>query len=155
MNFRKATIDDIELLIKLRIDYLIADKGSLNDGDKNIICKQLKVYFEKNINNNLIVVLAEVDGVYIATAFLVIDERPANPSFITGKVGTILNVLTYRKFRKKGIAAKLLGMLIEEAKENNVSYIELSATKDGKGVYEKLGFITKESKYFDMKLNLL
>ncbi len=34
MNIRKATIRDIEVLIKLRIDYLSADIGNLSKNEK-------------------------------------------------------------------------------------------------------------------------
>ena len=155
MNIRKSTIEDIEILIKLRLDYLIADGGSLTEEEKTIIISQLKGYYKKHIDDDFIAVLAEIGGKVIASAFLVITEKPANPAFITGKTGTLLNVLTYPEYRRRGIAKKVIELLISEAKQLGVACIELSATLDGKPLYEKLGFTAGNSKYTPMKLKLV
>ena len=73
--------------------------------------------------------------------------------FITGITGTLLNVLTYPEHRRKGIATKVIGKIIDEAKKVGVSHINLSATSDGKYLYEKMGF--KESNYTTMGLKLI
>jgi len=45
-----------------------------------------------------------------------------------------------------------LDLIIKEAKEQNVSEIELTATKDGEKLYYKFGFNESEMKY--MKLTI-
>jgi len=153
MIMRKATVDDINLLIKLRMDYLIEDGGNLTHDEKNAVKKQLESYFAKHIpDNSFIGVLAEIDGNVVSAAYLSISEKPANPSFITGITGTLLNVLTYPEYRRKGIATKVIKKIIEEAEQLGVSSIELSATSDGKPLYEKLGFHI--SNYTTMKMKL-
>lgn len=118
------------------------------------ITDQLQSYFPKHINDDFIAVLAEVEGKVVSTAFLVITEKPANLSFITGKTGIILNVFTYKDFRRKGYASKVLQYIIEEARRFNLSYIELSATKNGLPLYKKLGFTERNSEYTPMILHL-
>lgn len=86
---------------------------------------------------------------------MAIAEKPANTDCITGKTATILNVFTYPEYRRKGIAAKLLNMAISEAKAMNISCLELSATDSGRPLYEKLGFVLKQTKYPEMRLRLL
>jgi len=116
MTIRKATVDDINLLIKLRLDYLIEDRGNLMQDEKTAIKKQLEGYFDKHIlDNSFLGVLAEIDGNIVSAAYLSISEKPANPSFITGITGTLLNVLTYPEYRRKGIATKVIKKIIEEA----------------------------------------
>lgn len=155
IKYRKADMDDIQKLIKLRIDYLTEDRGELIESDKSAITIQLNEYFLKHIGGYFIAYLAETDFNTIAAAFLVITEKPANPTFITGKTGILLNVFTYPEYRKKGIATALLKCLIKEAKTQNLSYIELSATKSGKPLYEKFGFQIKNSRYTEMKLQFI
>lgn len=118
------------------------------------IIAQLQSYFPKHINDDFIAVFAEVDGKVVSTAYLVITEKPAKPSFITGKTGTFLNVFTYKDFRRKGFASKVLQYIIEEARNLNLSFIELSATKAGLPLYKQLSFTEKNSKYTSMILQL-
>lgn len=153
MVLRKANLDDIEALIQLRMDYLTEDLGELTQEEKAAVKAQLEKYFTKHIPaGTFIGILAEMDGKIVSAAYLAISEKPANPSFITGVTGTLLNVLTYPEYRRKGIAAKVIGKVIEEAKLLGVSHIGLSSTSDGKYLYEKMGF--KESKYTAMRLKL-
>ena len=157
MIIRKAVKSDIETLIKLRIDYLTEDGGELTADEKSKTVEKLHEYFSKHIESeDFFAALAEVDGKTAAVAFMVIQEKPINPRyFITGKTAVLLNVLTYSEYRRQGIATKLLELLIEEAKREDASFIELSATSMGKSVYEKLGFVEKSpSSYAEMRLNL-
>jgi len=155
ITYRRATNKDIDTLIKLRLDFLTADRGELSKEETDAIVTQLKDYFPKQLNSSFIALLAEQEGQAISTVFMVVVERPANPDFITGKIATILNVYTYPDYRCKGIATKLLTMMINEARAMNISYLELSATDSGKPLYEKLGFVCKQSKNTEMRLKLL
>lgn len=123
--------------------------------ETDAIVKQLKDYFPRQLNNSFIAFLAEYDGQVISTVFMTVVEKPAHPEFITGKTATILNVFTYPDYRRKGIATTLLTMMINEAKTMNISYLELFATDSGKPLYEKLGFVCRQPKYPEMRLNLL
>lgn len=153
MVIRRATKDDIKDLVQVRIDFLIMDKGHLSIEDETTIRTQSEKYFNKHIElEDFVAIVAEIDNKIVSTAFLVTQERPANTSCPTGLTGTLLNVVTYPKYRKKGIATKVLQTIIEEAKKMNVSSVDLSATKDGKPIYEKLGF--SQPLYTSMRLKL-
>ena len=155
MNIRKSTVEDIETLIRIRIDYLVADTGYLTEEEKVVIISQLTEYYNKHINCDFIAILAEIDGKVVSAAFLVLVEKPANPAFMTGKTGTLLNVFTYPEYRRRGIAKVVVERLLDEAKQLGASCIDLSATVQGKPLYEKLGFTAGNSKYTPMKLQLI
>ncbi len=156
MNIRKATIKDIDALIKLRLDLLLAVCGSLTTDEEIAIRSQLATYFVKHINHDFIAILAEIDNNVVSIAFLAISEMPANLEFITGKRGTLFNVFTYPEHRRMGFATKVLSLIIEDAKQFGVSAIDLDATQDGKPLYEKLGFTEPKSKqHIGMKLQLV
>lgn len=141
MNIRKAAVNDVDLLITLRLDYLLEERGYLTNKERAVIESQLGEYFKKHIpQGTFIALLAEEDGEIVSCAYLAISEKPANVSFMTGKTGTLLNVLTYPHYRGRGAATKIITALIDEAKKAGVSMIELAATDDGKPLYEKLGF---------------
>ena len=77
-----------------------------------------------------------------------------SPSFITGKTGTVLNVYTKPEYRKKGYAKKIMNMMLEDAKAENVSIIELKATEDGYSLYRSVGFEDVVAKYHNMRISL-
>ncbi len=154
MNIYQATLADIDDLIQLRIDFLTMDQGRLSDQNEKEIRAQLKVYLAKHIplEDFIAVIAKHPTGKIASAAFLIIQERPANPSFITGLTGTLLNVVTYPEFRRKGIASQVIGEIINEARQKRVSSIDLYATDDGRELYKKLGFV--EPSYTSMRLKL-
>ena len=151
---RTAGIQDIDLLVTLRLDFLKEDMGEISQEELEEIKKNLIPYFKKSLaENTLIVTLAEsTDGEALGCAFLTIREQPSAPMCINGIVGMVFNVLTYPPFRGKGIATKVLNRIIVEAKAKNASSIDLLASAAGKPVYEKLGFFTRN--YTSMKKTL-
>jgi ribosomal protein S18 acetylase RimI-like enzyme len=144
MEIRKATTNDIDDLIQLRMQYLTEHFGDISNTQEQI-CIQLASYFHAHLALDFIAFLAEEDGGPMACAFLVTQEKPANPRFPTGKTGLLLNVYTHVAYRRKGAAGGLLGAVIEEARQLGLSYIELTATEMGQRLYEKAGFINKDS----------
>jgi len=151
--FRKMDENDLDLFIKLRLDFLSETNKDLTEKNKILIEDSLKKYYTKYLlKNEFIGIICEYSGTVISTAFLAINEKPANYNFVNGKIGTLLNVYTYSEYRKNGISTKILDLIIKEAKEQNVSEIELTATKDGEKLYYKFGFNESEMKY--MKLTI-
>jgi len=142
VNVRMANHNDIDKLIQVRFDYFASEKWEVTDDMRGSISAQLQQYYSKHLNLDFFAALMEDDvGNVISTAFLVIFEKPANLSWPTGKTGMVLNVLTYPQYRKMGYATKIMNFIIEEAKNHDVSYIELSASELGKPLYKKLGFL--------------
>lgn len=155
MNIHRASQNDIHTLVELRLTYLQYHFSDLSEKEKSELLKQLPDYFSNHLEKDFFAFLAEDEGKVISTAFLVINELPANPKFITGKTGELLNVYTDPDYRRLGIATKILKELIEIAKSKNLSYIEILATEAGVPVYKKLGFIEKVADNMDMRLDLL
>jgi len=153
MKIYKTTLNDIEDLVQLRIDFLKEMKSSISESDEKIIRSQSKIYFAKHLQSgDFIAFLAKTEGQIASVAFLVIQERPANTSFITGITGTLMNVFTYPPYRKKGLATQILQEIVKEAKLLGVSSLDLLATEEGKTLYEKIGFATPSHTSMQMKL---
>ena len=62
------------------------------------------------------------------------------PSCPEGKTAELLNVYTKSGYRRKGLAEKLVNMLLAELKQKDVRKIVLEYTDDGFPLYQKLGF---------------
>ncbi len=157
MKVRMADIRDLDALIRVRFDYFHSENWAVTDAEHVAITAQLKEYYPAHLNSDFFAALVEEEeGVIAATAFLSIHEKPANIACPTGKIATIHNVLTYPQYRRKGYATEVMKLLIAEAKRQNVSFIELSASAMGKPVYEKLGFRKLQpSDHTKMELPLL
>ena len=151
ITFRKLNDKDKDLFVSLRMVYL-NEEFDINEKDKEKIINSLNTYYDKHNKNDFIGIIAEIDKKIVSVAYLAISEKPANPSFINGKIGTLLNVYTYPEFRKKGIATKLIEKIIEEGKKINVSSIELKSTEAGNKLYKNLGFT--EGKHMSMSKKL-
>lgn len=154
MKIYKATLKDIDSLIQLRIDFLKEDLGQLSAIDETTIRQQIRPYYNKYLPlGDFIALIAKEDEEIISTAFMVIEERPANPMFISGLIGVVINVYTYPKYRRKGYAINILKALIGEAEQAGISAIDLHASSDGLHLYKRLGFSIHP--YTPMRLKLL
>ena len=87
MNVRKAGRDDIERLITLRMDYLLAEKGALTPEEEVDLRKKLKSYFTRHVDEGFIAVVAENEGEILSVAFMSLVERPPMRAFSSYLVG--------------------------------------------------------------------
>lgn len=151
MIFEKASIEYCEQLVKLRILYLTEDHGTLSSEDTKRISDSLPDYYKKHLNKDLFVYICRNENEIVSCCFLLVTEKPANPDFINGKTGTVLNVYTKPEHRKKGYARKLIESMLADAKTMELDYVELKATEDGYSLYKDVGFDDIISKYHNMK----
>ncbi|MDR1002802.1 MAG: GNAT family N-acetyltransferase [Oscillospiraceae bacterium] len=141
LKLRTASADDIDLLIKLRIDYLHEDFGAISESDFRKITSQLGQYYAEYLaKDEFSAVIGELDGEVVSCAFLAVSVKPGNPSFPNGRTGTVLNVLTYPDYRHRGFGRQTMEFLLKEARRLRLDHLSLSATEDGRWLYEKLGF---------------
>lgn len=151
MAVEKAGINDIDALVKMRLDYLREDNSCLDDQDVISIKKDLPDYYRDHLNRDLFVYVIR-DGLEIVScAFLLIVLKPMSPSFINGITGTVLNVYTCPQYRSRGYAKKIMGALLEDAEQMKLSVIELKATDAGYPLYRSIGFTDDVSGYHLMK----
>lgn len=137
MNFRIATIADMELLIRLR-KQLLMDEGQILSSN---IDQELKQFFTQQMTSHQLTQwLVECEGEVIASGAIQFISFP--PSFFntTGIRGYIMNMYTHPAYRKRGIAKRLMDLLIEEARIRKVHHIFLIASYMGKPLYKKYGF---------------
>ena len=151
MTFEKATVDDIKELTALRIAYLQEDGGAVDEEVLHSIEVALPHYFASHLNNDITAYVARTEEEIVSCALLLVIEKPMSPAFITGKIGNVLNVYTRQEYRHKGYANRLMHMLLKDASDLNLSFVELKATEDGYGLYRSLGFEDEISKYHSMR----
>lgn len=80
------------------------------------------------------------DGSIVAGVGLWLMDWP--PHLIGGAArrGNILNVYTEPKFRRQGIARRLMEVSLDWCRANGIPTVILHASDDGRKLYERLGF---------------
>ena len=151
MNVEKASTNDINELVELRIAYLTEDSGPMDDGVTETIRTGLPNYFLEHLGRDLTVYVAREGSCIASCVFSIVVEKPLSPAFITGKTANVLNVYTRPALRRRGYAKRLMEALLDDAQDRGLSVIELKATEDGYPLYRSVGFTDDASKYHAMK----
>lgn len=156
-KIRWATLADVDDLVRLRFAYFADEQILITPEQQSTIEANLRTYIDRHLAVDFFAALVYADGQIAATAYLSIFERPANLSWQTGRTGTVYNVFTFPEYRHHGYATQAVHMLIDQASEHHLSYLDLSASEMGLPLYQKLGFAVVDhsaSHFVDMKLAL-
>lgn len=139
--YKKATIEDIDILTETRIIVLRAANQLSEDVDMSEVREQSYEYYKRALSQDTHVAYLVFDGEEFVGAggvsFFEVMPTYHNP---TGKKAYIMNMYTKPKYRRQGIAYQTLDLLVTEAKERGIKAISLEATKIGRKLYEKYGF---------------
>lgn len=86
------------------------------------------------------------DGRPVASAGMLILDWPPHPFDPVGETRAyLLNVFVEPGYRRRGLARALLSLCVEEADRRGIGVVSLHASKEGRPLYESLGFqITNE-----------
>ena len=149
--YSEATREDINELIRMRIEYMIDDFGSITDEERKGMEAQLPDYFNRKLGTELIAFVAKEGDRIVSVAYLHIIEMPANSILLNGLYADVLSVYTEPAYRGQGICTQLMKNLVEYGKRRGLGRIDLSATDAGYPIYAKVGFKDKEHRYRDMR----
>lgn len=142
LTYKKATIEDIDILTETRIEVSRAANKLPDDTDMSEVKKQSYNYYKKALRNGTHIAYLIFDKSRFVGAggisFFQVMPTYRNPS---RKKAYIMNMYTNPDYRRHGIAYKTLDMLIRDAKSIGITAISLEATAMGRPLYEKYGFI--------------
>ena len=137
LRFFKASEKDLKQFIDIRLEML-KEVNSLNE-DHIFSDEFLKITENYLKSGDQTTLLVEAEGIIGCATICYYNVLPTY-SHPTGKRAHIMNVYTKKEFRGQGIGRTLLELLIEEAKNRDVTLITLDATEQGKKLYKGLGF---------------
>lgn len=141
-EYKKATLEDIDELVKMRIIVLRAANKLSDDIDMPLVERESYSYYKWALESGNHIAYLVYDGDTFAGAggvsFYQVMPTYHNP---TGKKAYIMNMYTAPEYRRKGIAINTLDLLVKEAKGKGISQISLEATDMGCPLYEKYGFV--------------
>ena len=151
-TLRRATVEDIDLLVELR-DAMwreIAEGTEL--GDVSEALGNTREYFDAAVpSGEYVCILAEAQGRVVGVGGMVIYRKPSQPLSPVGVEGYILNMLTVDEWRGKGVASSIMRELLACAREVGAGLVSLRATEAGRRVYERFGF-AENPRYMQVKV---
>lgn len=140
--YKRATLEDIEILTETRIEVLRAANKLSGDTDMSAVEKQSYSYYQKALCNGSHIAYLVFDGNrFVGAGGVSFFQVMPTYHNLSGNKAYIMNMYTNPEYRRKGIAYKTLDMLIKDAKSRGVTAISLEATAMGRPLYEKYGFV--------------
>ena len=144
--YKRATLADLDILTETRIEVLRAANRLDASADMTQVERATLAYYRS----------ALADGSH--TAYLVFDRDvfvgaggvsyyAVMPTYHnpTGRKAYIMNMYTRPAYRRRGIAARTLDLLVQDARGRGVHAISLEATSMGRPLYEAYGFVPMTS----------
>lgn len=142
LKYQRATLADLELLVDLRLTVLKAANRLDDSADLTQVRQNTQAYYETAFQDNSHLAYLVYDGTTLAgtggISFYRVMPTYHNP---TGENAYIMNMYTSSAYRNRGIATRLLHLLVSNAKARGVTRITLDAAPMGRPLYEKFGFI--------------
>ena len=143
--YKRATMEDIDELVRTRIIVLRAANKLPDDEDMSVVEKESYADYRRALETGEhIAYLVYDNGAFVGAggvSFYQVMPTYHNP---TGKKAYIMNMYTAPEYRRQGIAIHTLDLLVKDAKEQGVLQIALEATYMGRPLYERYGFAKME-----------
>ena len=144
-KYKKATIVDIDELVKTRIIVIRAANKLSNDVDMSLVEKESYEYYKRALETGEhIAYLVYDNGAFVGAGGVSLYQVMPTYHNPTGKKAYIMNMYTAPEYRRQGIAINTLDLLVKDAKEQGVLQIALEATDMGRPLYERYGFVKME-----------
>jgi len=151
-EFRRASLKDIDELIRLRIEFMKEAMNIAHDDQDYEIRESLREYFNSTMKEDRFVAwLAITDCKIVATSGICFYTFPPSYKNMKGSVAYIMNMYTIPDYRNRGAATNLFKKVVNEAKVRDIKKLKLNATEQGRPIYRKFGF---QDEINEMVLNL-
>ena len=150
---RPATVDDVDILIDLRLTMFRA-MGFDDEAVLHRVGEACRDYFGQHLpTGQFRAWVAETESQVVASIGPVLHSVPPSPRNLVGLEGYLMNLVTLPGWRRQGIARALLTHVVEVFREQGTPVISLHATTDGRELYESVGFtILEDSPEMVLKL---
>ena len=151
ITFRKLERSDIDRFIELRKLHLL-EEGAEATYD---ITDSLRDFCERHLaDGSFVSWVAVAGGEIIATSGMSFFEKPPYYGNPTGRIGLLSSMYMVPAYRRRGIAKKLLGLVVNEAECRGCGTVQLTASAAGVPLYENFGFERKDN-FFQYRLQVM
>ena len=144
-EYKRATMEDIDELVRTRIIVLRAANKLSDDVDTSLVEKESYEYYKRaSESGEHTAYLVYDNGTFIGAGGVSFYQVMPTYHNSTGKKAFIMNMYTAPEYRRQGIVFHTLDLLVKDAKEQGVLQIALEATDMGRPLYERYGFVKME-----------
>ncbi|HET7838549.1 MAG TPA: GNAT family N-acetyltransferase [Rectinemataceae bacterium] len=156
LEYRRAQSSDAPVLAELRIEFMriVKDGGIAGEAE---LRAELRDRFAAELSAETMVAWICLDaGLVVAASGLGLPAVAAGTRVAGGASGAsgaseagadgeaealVFNMYTRASHRRRGIASELLRLCLEEGRARGVLRFRLQSTDDGRGLYERAGFV--------------
>jgi GNAT superfamily N-acetyltransferase len=154
-QIRRATSTDAEIVAWHRV-RMFQDMGQISENAFETLRTKAQARIEEWLERGeylgWLASCADKPDVIIAGAGVYLQKvlpRPLNPSSVgEGRQAAIVNVFTEPEWRRRGLATLLLKEIIKWSCTEPLDRLLLHASKEGRALYEKLGFVSNNEMRF-------
>ena len=135
---RRLTENELDTFINMRINQL-REEGAKEDID---LVPALKGYYTRHMADGTFVSWLAFDGDdIIGTSGMSFVEKPPYFGCPSGRIGLLSSMFTNPNYRRKGIAKKLLSLVVNDARDYGCGTIQITASDMGVKLYTDFGFV--------------
>ena len=141
-KLKRATTKDMAALVQNRVEMLKEVYELAPEEDVSVLTQTTADFYKKHLADDSHVAYFAVDeaGEVAATGGITFFALMPTPEDETGKRAFIMNLRTYANHRRQGLGTLILDALVNEAKQRNVTNIQIEASKMGEKLYSHYGF---------------
>lgn len=143
MPIREAALEDLDLVVNLRLRFLAEHRHSGPDELPASFVATTREFLYRHLDEEtarswIATDQGEVMGV---VTMLILDLAP-RPEDASGLEGYVVNMYVDRAHRRRGVGKALLGQCLNAATDIGLRRLLLYATDDGRSLYTSAGFVT-------------
>jgi GNAT superfamily N-acetyltransferase len=141
-TIRRATLDDLATLVRLRL-ALFRAMGELADtGMEGALAEALARYFAAEVPAGRFLgwLAHDETGAAIGCGGLVFAQKPPSASNLGGREAYLMNMYTDPARRGRGGATGLLATILDHGRTAGVGQVRLHEGAPGRPIYERAGF---------------
>jgi GNAT superfamily N-acetyltransferase len=142
ITIRQATLADVPDLLRLR-RMMFESMGFNDPAELDAADPAAAAYFAAAIPAGSFhgwLAVTSTD-VAVSSSGVVVEQHPPGPSNLSGQIGYIMNLVTVPRYRRQGIARRIMQDTLKWLAEQGIQQVALRATEVGWPLYRELGFV--------------
>jgi GNAT superfamily N-acetyltransferase len=148
---RSATTDDLEVLVRHRIQMFV-DMGGVVD--ETMIATEFTKWLQQHLSSRTYRAWLVLDGDIVAGGGgATVIPWPPGPRYPGHRLAFVYNVYTEPRYRRQGVARLVMKVIQDWCLAEGVTSVALNASADGRRLYESLGYVVTPSPMMFLSLS--